>query len=279
MSVALTVGLLGLALQTTPTAEHNVSPGEYRVGAGDILEVRVFGNAELSLTPTVQPDGAIVMPLVKRVSVAGLTVAEIQRKLTNLLERDFLVDPQVEVVVKEFQSQFAIVVGEVNSPGRFPLRGQTRLIDLLVAAGGFRPSASAEVAITRTEGSFESGETRLRLNLGRGGLTPQDEINLSVLIRHGDVVTALGQRFFVVEGEVNSPGRYVTDGTLTVSGAIAMAGGTARFAGSRVRIRRVDSDSGDNETIEVDLGKVRKGQDEDVVLLPGDVVTVTRKRF
>ena len=61
------------------------------------------------------------MPLLREVGVAGLSTAEIQRKLTNLLERDFLVDPQVEVGVKEYQSQFAIVVGEVNSPGNMML--------------------------------------------------------------------------------------------------------------------------------------------------------------
>ncbi len=224
----------------------------------------------------------VMMITVARASRNGctsLSTVEIQRKLTNLLERDFLVDPQVEVSVKDFQSQFAIVVGEVNTPGRVPLHGRTRLIDLLVAAGGFKPSASAEVVITRTEGGFGDGTTSLRINLGRGGLTPQDEINLQVPIRHGDVVTALGQRFVVVEGEVNRPGRYPTDGSLTISGAIATAGGTTRFAGSKIRLRRIDPDSGTNETIEINLGKIRKGQEEDITLLPNDVLTVTRRTF
>ena len=275
--LAVVLLVLGAASQESPP--DGAVRSVYLVGAGDVLEVRVFGHDDLSLTPTVQPDGTIVMPLLKEVGVAGLSTAEIQRKLTHLLERDFLVDPQVEVSVKEYQSQFAIVVGEVNSPGRVPLHGRTRLIDLLVAAGGFKPSASAEVVITRTEGSFAEGETTLRINLGHGGLTPVDEINLQVPIRHGDVVTALGQRFVVVEGEVNRPGRYPTDGSLTISGALATAGGTSRFAGSKLRLRRVDPETGANETIEVDLGKIRKGQEEDLVLRPNDVLTVTRRAF
>ncbi len=67
--------------------------------------------------------------------MAGLTVAEVQRKITNLLAKDYLVNPQVEVKVREYQSQYVSVVGEVNSPGRKPLRGRTRLIDVLIEAG------------------------------------------------------------------------------------------------------------------------------------------------
>ncbi|HEY6547362.1 MAG TPA: polysaccharide biosynthesis/export family protein, partial [Vicinamibacteria bacterium] len=131
------------------------TPPEYRVGAGDVLELVVFGNEDLTRTPTVQPSGVIALPLLGEVPVGGLTVAEVQRKLTTLLARDFLVNPQVEVKVKEYQSQSVSVVGEVNSPGRKPLRGRTRLIDVLLEAGGFRPTASGEIVITRNEGTFE----------------------------------------------------------------------------------------------------------------------------
>ena len=71
--------------------------------------------------------------------MAGLTVAEVRRKITNLLEKDYLVNPQVEVKVREYNSQYVSVVGEVNSPGRKPLRGRTRLID--AARGGGRLQA------------------------------------------------------------------------------------------------------------------------------------------
>ena len=66
---------------------------------------------------------------------------------------------------------------------------------------------------------------------------------------------------------------------MTISGAIATAGGTTRFAGSKVRLRRVDPDTGTNESIEIDLGKIRKGQEEDLALQPNDVLTVTRRKF
>ena len=85
---------------------------EYQVGPGDGLEVTVIDNADLSRIPTVQTNGAIVLPLLGEVQVAGLTEGEIQRKITSLLEKDYLVNPQVVVKVKQFNSQFVgAVVG------------------------------------------------------------------------------------------------------------------------------------------------------------------------
>ena len=127
------------------------------MGAGDVLEVTVMGNDDLSRVATVQPAGIVNLPLLQQVSVATLTTAEISRKLTALLARDYLVDPQVEVKVKEYQSQFVTVVGEVNQPGRRPLRGRTRLFDILLESAGFTPRASGEVTVTRRDGAFEGG--------------------------------------------------------------------------------------------------------------------------
>ncbi len=127
-----TLVLLAL-LQAPPPAETPVGPaapaGDYAVGPGDVIEVAVYGNDDLSRIPTVQTNGSISLPLLGEVQVAGLTIAEVQRKITNLLEKDYLVKPQVEVKVRDYNSQYVSVVGEVNSPGRKPIRGRMRLID------------------------------------------------------------------------------------------------------------------------------------------------------
>ncbi len=146
---------------------------EYEVGPGDVLELEVIGNDDLSRLPTVQTNGAILLPLLGEVQVAGLTVAEIQRKVTNLLEKDYLVNPQVVVKVTQYQSQYVSVVGEVNSPGRKPLRGRTRLIDVLVEAGGFTPRASGEVVITRSDGTFPGGRAEAGRSSRRVGRPPR----------------------------------------------------------------------------------------------------------
>jgi len=255
------------------------APPEYNVGAGDVLDIAVLGNDELTRTSTVQTSGAITLPLLGEVAVSGLTVPEIQRKLTTLLERDFLVNPQVEVRVREYQSQFVIVLGEVNAPGRKALRGRTRLIDLLVDAGGFKPTASGDITITRTEGTFEGGSDSLRLHIGGGAMSPLDRVNLEVTLRNGDLINVTPKQQVTIEGEVARPGRYTIEGDTSVTAAISQAGGLTRYGSDDVKIRRLDASSGRVQIIEIDLKAVRKGKKPDVVLQPNDVITVPRRRF
>jgi polysaccharide export outer membrane protein len=270
---------LGLALLQPPASPPSAPAPEYQIGPGDVLEVVVFGNEDLSRSPTVQTSGAISLPLLGDVPVAGLTTGEVQRKVTTLLARDYLVNPQVEVKVKEYQSQFVTLLGEVNHPGRKPLRGRTRLVDVLVEAGGFTPRASGEVLIARADGSFEGGANTLRLQLQGSTPSAQDRINLEIAVRHGDVVTASPKYYVTVEGEVARPGRYALENDLTVSGAISTAGGLTRFGSSDVKLRRIDPQTGATRILEVDLKAVRSGKRPDLPLLPNDVISVPRRLF
>jgi polysaccharide biosynthesis/export protein len=274
----------GPAPPALPTVSPSPSPtpgasAEYRVGPGDVLEVTVFGNEDLSRTTTVQTTGTVSLALVGEVPVSGLTVAEIKTKLTSLLARDYLVNPQVDVKIKEYQSQFVTVMGEINSPGKKPLRGRTRLIDVLVESGGFTPRASGEIVITRAEGSFDGGGRTLSMRLGSSALSPQDQINLEIQLRTGDIITASPKYYVTVEGEVVRPNRYVLDGDLTVSGAISSAGGLTRFGSNNVKVRRLDPQTGQVRILEVDLKAVRNGKQVDPPLVPNDVVSVSRRVF
>ncbi|HVR71133.1 MAG TPA: polysaccharide biosynthesis/export family protein [Vicinamibacteria bacterium] len=255
------------------------APPEYRVGPGDVLEVVVFGNDDLSRSTSVQTGGTISLALLGDVNVAGLTLSEIKTKLVSLLARDFLVNPQVDVKVVEFQSQFVTLIGEVNSPGRRPLRGRTRLIDALVEAGGFTPRASGEIVITRVEGTFAGGVTTLRMRLGSAALTPQDQVNLEIPLLSGDIITASPKHYVTVEGEVMRPNRYALEGDLTVSGAVTSAGGLTRFGRENVKVRRIDAQTGQTTIFEVDLKDVRRGKVVDPPLQPNDVVSVSRRFF
>jgi polysaccharide export outer membrane protein len=258
----------------TPAPDRN----DYRVGPGDVLEITVLGNADLSRSVTVQPSGSITFPLLNEVSVAGLTVSEIQRKMATLLQKDFLVDPHVEVKVKEFLSQFVVVIGELNTPGRKVLRGGSRLVDVLVDSGGFTPRASGEIVITRTEGSFEGGAKIVRMRLG-GTFSAQDYVGLELPLHNGDVITASARQYVTVEGEVQRPGRYAIEGDLTVTGAISTAGGLTRFGSSDVKLRRIESGTGTVTITKVDLKSVRKGKGPDPTVAPNDVITVPRRLF
>jgi polysaccharide export outer membrane protein len=288
VSAAVVLALAQGAPPVTPTAAPPALPSpspaasegrdDYRVGAGDVLEIAVLGNSDLTRTATVQPTGSITFPLLNEVPVAGLTVSEIQRRMVALLIKDFLVDPHVEVKVKEFLSQFVIVLGEVNTPGRKVLRGGSRLIDVLVESGGFSPRASGEIVITRSEGAFEGGARVLRMRLG-GAFSAQDYVGLEMPLHNGDVITAPARQYVTVEGEVQRPGRYAIEGDLTVTGAISTAGGLTRFGSSDVKLRRIESGTGRVTITKVDLRSVRKGNRPDPTVAPNDVITVSRRLF
>jgi polysaccharide export outer membrane protein len=267
--------------QATPAPTPSASPApiapEYRVGAGDVLEVVVLGNDDLSRTPTVQTGGTVTLPLLGEVAVAGLTVPEIKTKLTELLGRDYLVRPQVEVTVKDYQSQFVTVLGEVASPGRKPLRGRTRLVDVLVDAGGFGPRASGEVTVNRMDGTFDDGTRTRTLRFAAGSLSADAQAGLETTLRHGDMVSASPKYYVTVEGEVNRPGRFVLENDLTVSGAVSLAGGLTRFGSQGLKLRRLDVATGRTTIVEIDLKDVRNGKQPDPRLLPNDVVMVSRK--
>ena len=91
----------------------------YRVGPSDVLEISVWGEPDLNKTIPVSSDGIINFPLLGNVNVAGMTVKEIEQKITGLLGKDYLVDPQVYVSIKEYNSQKVIVLGEVKKPGPY----------------------------------------------------------------------------------------------------------------------------------------------------------------
>jgi polysaccharide biosynthesis/export protein len=266
------------ALPTASPAAAGDRRDDYRVGPGDVLEITVLGNADLSRSATVQPTGSITFPLLNEIPVTGLTVGEVQRKMTALLAKDFLVDPHVEVRVKEYQSQFVIVLGEVNTPGRKVLRGGSRLVDVLVESGGFTPRASGDVVITRTEGTFDSGAKVLRLRLS-GAFSVQDYVGLEMILRNGDVITAPARQYVTVEGEVQRPGRYAIEGDLTVTGAVSTAGGLTRFGSSDVKVRRIDPATGKVTITKVDLKAVRKGSRPDPGVTANDVISVPRRLF
>lgn len=293
LGAALLIGLSGPA--QAPTATPAASPSaaaSYVVGPGDVLEVTVLDQAEVSRSTTVQPDGRFTMPLLGEVEVAGKTVAEIQRFITEALSRDFLVNPRVEVRVREYASQFALVLGEVINPGRRALRGGTRLIDVLIESGGFRPGASGEILVQRTDGAFPNGEKAVRFRLGNTtGMTEKDRMNAELPIRNGDVITAAPKYFVTVDGEVTRPGRVVIENDLTLLGVIAESGGLSKFGSAKVRIIRRKAEGIDLAGFEpcdgaakdvcrvVDIGDIRKGKVQDVILAPNDKVVVSRRKF
>lgn len=128
-----------------PGGEHeNAGPADaaalreadYRIGANDLLEIGVLGVTDLNRTVRVNSSGAISMPLIGMINVAGLTSSETESLLEKEYEKEYLQNPQISVFIKEFTSQRFTVDGAVSRPGVYPLVGKMTLLRALATAGG-----------------------------------------------------------------------------------------------------------------------------------------------
>jgi polysaccharide export outer membrane protein len=275
MSSLLALGgsLLLVLAQAAPGAD-----AAYRVGPGDVLEVIVEGRPDLSRLPTVQTTGAVFLPRAGEVEVGGLTAEEIGARIAPRLTGEDLASPRVSVRVREFQSQFVWVYGEVARPGRKPLRSGTRLVDALLDAGGFTSRASGEVTVERQNGTFADGRRSLVIRFSGANPSPEELHHLGLRLSNGDLVVASTQNWVIVSGEVTVPGRYPLEPDLTLGRLIEEAGGLTAFGSSRVTLRRSNAGTGAAD-VEVDLKAVRSGSAVDPELSPGDHVVVRAKRL
>jgi polysaccharide export outer membrane protein len=265
--------------ETTENPEVGGAPPAYRVGAGDVLDVTVYDEPDLSRLFTIQYDGEMSFPLVGEIVVSGKTVGEVQQLLVELLEKDYLVNPQVSVKVKEFRSQWVNLVGETVRPGRYYLDGTTTLLELLTEAGGFTPHASGEVIVSRLEGAFENGDSIRRVWLSREMSPTEQQAALSMHLSSGDLVTVSTQAFVFISGEVKNPGSYPLTSGLTVLKMVSLSGGLSKFGSKgKVEILRKNGD-GKPEKIKIDLSDIENGKKPDVPLIAGDIVKVGKRIF
>jgi polysaccharide export outer membrane protein len=123
-----------LLLVAAAGAEANPQ-GSYRIAAGDLLEVIVWRNKELSMPVTVRPDGWISYPLVSDLQAAGLTPVELQHKLENAFA-SVVTTPMVTVLVSRVANVRVSILGKVRQPGRYAIDGPTTALDVLALAGG-----------------------------------------------------------------------------------------------------------------------------------------------
>jgi len=123
-----------------PRSENSEGPEHYVIGAGDILAVNVWKDAELSRTMPVRPDGKISLPVIGEIQAAGLTALQLQAQIGDKL-RDYVRSPQVNVIVQEIKSRNFNIVGKVAKAGSFDLAKPTTVLDAIALAGGFQDFA------------------------------------------------------------------------------------------------------------------------------------------
>jgi polysaccharide export outer membrane protein len=274
-TTAVAIGLVWLAL---PLAAQQKPPesGEYRVGIGDVIDVAVFQEDEISGEFPVESSGAITYPLLGTVFVAGMTVPEVTNLLEKLLEKDYYVDVQLKVGVEVFASQPVTLLGEVNKPGTFYLEGRTTLADLLSKAGGLNSSAGPVLELRRTvrpEGEEAFPEPMVfetsKLLTGEAGR--------DVYLQAGDVLFVSPKKIYFITGEVARPGQYEISLGMTLMQALSQAGGVGKFASQVIEVHReVD---GEKKILSFDLSHIRKGRLADPAVVAGDVIFVKRRFF
>ncbi len=120
-----------------------------RISEGDLLQLEVFQAPEMSTKERVMASGEIFLPLIGAIKVAGLTQEEAEQLITRKLSENYLQNPQVNIFVEESASQKITVVGDLNQPGVFPLKGSMTLMEAIAQARGVKNTAKDEAVIFR----------------------------------------------------------------------------------------------------------------------------------
>ena len=131
------------------TAVSNPKSNAYKIGPDDVLEVAVFKVPELSRSAQVNESGNVNLPLVGEFPAVGRTTREVEQDLTKTLGAKYLRNPQINVSVKEYNSQRVTLEGDIKKPGIYPFRGRMTLLQLVASAGGFEATADSDVIIFR----------------------------------------------------------------------------------------------------------------------------------
>ncbi len=249
-----------LILFLLSSVNHSFGKG-YVVGEGDTLKITVYNHDDLETTVRVGGNNDILLPLLGRIQVGGMTVSQVTDKIASLLSNGYIVNPQVNVFIEEFRSKKVVILGQVIRPGVYELSGQTTFLELLSKAGGLAENAG-DRAIIKGKSSQKGLSTTVDIkSLLEGG-----DLKENLIINDGDNVYIEKSGLAYVTGEVEKPGAYKIDDNSTVIKLITLAGGfTGKASKNSVNIIRVvDGDKATLEKMPLD----ETVQDEDILIVP-----------
>lgn len=253
------------------SSKNQIQPSEdIKLSPGDLIDVNVFDTPEMSGKYRVSTSGDIDLVLAGSVHVQGLS----SRAAANLIEqhlqnRKLLIDPHVSIFVLEYVDQGISVLGEVKSPGTYPLMGEHKFFDAISAAGGFTNSAANEATIIHKSDPLHP----MILNFTN---KPELQGNYDVQVQPGDkiIVSAVGVVY--VLGEVGRPGGFVlarNEENYTVTKVLALAQGVTHTAklDNAVILRKTGNEITQRP---VPIKKILKNKSPDASLMAGDVLYV-----
>lgn len=274
-----------------PTMQDPNQP--YKIGVGDLLIVRVFGQAELGGEFTVSNQGTIRLPFSQEIQAACKTELQLSAEIGEKLKK-YLKNPQVDVAVKDYRSQPVSVIGAIVHPSRFQLQRRVRLLELIANAGGPAPNAGSIVFVIHNpdQGACDSAEKKAE----DGGTTSaatdtaddvqpilstyklrelmQGAPDSNKFVSPGDIISIPEADKVYVTGQIIRPGALPLQGGLTLLNAIGQAGGFQSEADKKnVRLIRSGPD-GKRQEQRINAEDVEKNKADDPVLLANDLIQV-----
>ena len=160
----------------TAAAVANPKSTAYKIGPDDIIDVTVFKVAELSKTVQVNESGSVNLPLVGELPAVGRTTREVEQDLTKALGAKYLRNPQVNVSIKEYNSQRVTLEGDVKKPGIYPFRGRMTLLQVIATSGGFEQTADTEVIVFRTAADGKTTAGKFEVEKIRAGTAKDPDL-------------------------------------------------------------------------------------------------------
>lgn len=252
------------------TVSSTASPDQSNViSAGDMLEVAVFESPDLSTKIRVGEDGDVLLPLLGKLHLQGLSVSEASGVIrTRLIDGRYVKDPQVTVSVTEYATRGVSVLGEVKKPGIYTAMGSHRLDDYISLAEGLTQQAGTQVTITHRTAPDQTITVRI-------SSTGKPTAGSNPLIESGDtiIVPKAGQVYVV--GDVVRPGEYLMDHDeqLTIVQALALAQGAKNTALLKHSVIIRKTDAGRTE-IPVNVQKVLNMRSKDLTLVDNDILFI-----
>jgi polysaccharide biosynthesis/export protein len=278
ISILLLIGAIPLSSQKVLTENSMSATAQtvsasavhaLQISAGDLLQLDVFDTPELSAKLRVDEHGGVTLPVVGTLPVQGLTAEQAGQAIEACFrDKDVLKDPHVTVTVLEFSTQGVTILGEVKSPGTYPLLGAHGLLDLISAAGGETPSAGKDVAVTHRNDPDHPVIVKIESKAAS-----TTAFNIDVL--PGDIIMVSHAGIVYVVGDVGKPGGFLieTNDRLTVLQAIALAQGTNRTA-SLNHSKLIRKTVTGREEVPVPLKKLLANEAPDLMLADGDILFV-----
>jgi polysaccharide export outer membrane protein len=272
---------------------------DYRIGVSDVIEVQIENAPELSRAFRVTMAGTFLMPYLGRITAAQKTPEELAQYIAERLRGDYLKDPKVTVVVKEYNSRSFFIQGSVRNPGVFQIEGRPTLLTLITLAGGLAADRGSSAIIIRPLKRQQGAADEKRDGAQAADRKPSAEeeddyelitVNINGLLKGrfdqnarlepGDIVNIPPADVFFVAGEVKAPGSFpLKDGT-TLRQAISLAQGTTfKAALGRAKIFREDPATGKRQEIAIEIDKVMSGKKEDIAILANDIIIVPNSQL